>query len=58
MLTTLTLKFEIALCFYIYVIVLSLQVRAIEENVAESYLDFFSSSMLSMIIFFSAFQSI
>ena len=38
--------------------VLSLKVRAIEENVAESYLDFFSSSMLSMIIFFSAFQYI
>ena len=37
---------------------LSLQVRAIEENVAESYLDFFSSSMLSIIIFLSAFQSI
>jgi len=37
---------------------MSLQVRAIKENVGESYLDFFSSSMLSMIIFFSAFQSI
>ena len=47
-----------ALCLCIYVMALSLQVRPIEENVAESYLDFFSSSMLSMIIFFSAFQSI